>query len=144
MEASIVHLCTRKWNRQSCGYHRRIPIIVIPGKILARIFFNRWPLPRKWVWLLEGLWNCQHDAVCYTATPGRVSTTELKFLHNVCRPDKGLWHRLLLGSVENRGNFGCPDKFNSIVRHFHDDMLALKHFQSPTDSSKAVSLPPHC
>ena len=32
-----------------------IPLIVIPGKILARIFFNRWPLPRKRVWLLKGL-----------------------------------------------------------------------------------------
>ena len=26
--------------------------------------------------------------------------------------------------MENRGNFGCPDTFNSMVRHFHDDMLA--------------------
>ena len=75
MEASIVHLYKWKWNRQSCGNHGGIPLIVIAGKILAGILFNQWPLPRECVWLLEGLWNCQHGVVCCTATPAKVSRT---------------------------------------------------------------------
>ncbi|KAI8501811.1 hypothetical protein Bbelb_202230 [Branchiostoma belcheri] len=40
-DASIVHLYKRKGNRQSCDNHRGISLLVIAGKILARVLLNR-------------------------------------------------------------------------------------------------------
>ena len=40
-DASIVHLYKRKGNRWSCDNHRGISLLVIAGKILARVLLNR-------------------------------------------------------------------------------------------------------
>nr|VZH92148.1 unnamed protein product [Spirometra erinaceieuropaei] len=40
-DATIVHLCKRKGNRQVCDNHRGISLLNIAGKIFARILLNR-------------------------------------------------------------------------------------------------------
>ena len=40
-DATVVHIYKRKGNRQSCDNHRRIFLLCIEGKILARVLLNR-------------------------------------------------------------------------------------------------------
>ena len=129
-DASIVHLYKRKGNRQSCDNHRGISLLSIAGKILARVLLNRLIdhledglLPESQCGFRQGRSTadmifaarqlqekCQEQNVSLYTT--FVDLT--KAFDTVCR--EGLWGIM--------AKFGCPDKFISLVRQFHDGMQA--------------------
>ena len=66
-DASIVHIYKRKRNRQSCDNHRRISLLSIAGKILARILRYRLTQHLEQGLLLELVWfDC---SVVWRCTP---------------------------------------------------------------------------
>ena len=129
-DASIVHLYKRKGNRQSCDNHRGISLLSIAGKILAKVLLNRLIDHLEDGVLLES--QCgfrpgrstadmifaarQLQEKCQEQNVGLYATfVDLtKAFDTVCR--KGLW--------EIMAKFGCPAKFITMVRQFHDGMQA--------------------
>ncbi|KAJ1135548.1 hypothetical protein NDU88_001987 [Pleurodeles waltl] len=129
-DAAIVHIYKRKGNRQACDNHREISLLVIAGKILARVLLNRLNqhmedghLPESQCGFREGRgivdmifgacqlqekWKEQNRDV-YTTF---VDLT--KAFDTVSR--EGLWQIM--------GRFGCLGKSISMVRPFHNSMLA--------------------
>ena len=153
-DASIIHLYKR--NRQTCENHRGISFLSIAGKILARVLLNRLIEHLENDLLLES--QCgfrknrgtidmvfaarQLQEKCQEQNSDLYSTyVDLtKAFDTVSR--EGLW-RIMAKS-------GCPTKFTTIVRQLHDGMQARVQdcgvqilSQSPTVSSRAVSLPRH-
>lgn len=129
-DASIVHLYKRKGNRQCCDNHRGISLLAIASKILSRVLLNRLTqhledglLPesqcgfRKRRGTVDMIFaarqlqeKCQEQhADLYTTF---VDLT--KAFDTVNR--EGLWRIM--------AKFGCPEKFITMVRQFHDGMLA--------------------
>ena len=126
--ASIVHLYKR--NRQSCDNHGGISLLSIAGKILAKILLNRLIYHLEDGLLPES--QCgfrprrstadmifaarQLQKKCQEQNVGLYTTfVDLtKAFDTVCR--KGLW--------EIMAKFGCPAKFITMVRQFHDGMQA--------------------
>ena len=129
-DATVVHLYKRKGNRQACDNHRGISLLCIAGKVLARILLNRLNehmesglLPESqcgfrkergttdMVFAARKLQEkCQEQNVdLYTTF---VDLT--KAFDTVSR--NGLW------SIMSK--FGCPDRFITMVRQFHDGMQA--------------------
>ena len=129
-DASIVHLYKRKGNRKACDNHRGISLLSIAGKTLARVMLNRLIthlerdlLPESQCGFRSGRSTvdmifavrqlqekCQEQNVdLYTTF---VDLT--KAFDTVCR--EGLWKIM--------AKYGCPDKFISMVRQFHDGMTA--------------------
>ena len=126
----MVHLYKQKGNRQACDNHRGISLLCIAGKVLARIFLNR---------LIEYLENgllresqCglrkergtidmvfaarqlqekyqEQNVDLYTTFVDLTKTFDI-----VSRND--LWNIM--------SKFGCPDRFITLVRQFHDGMQA--------------------
>ena len=129
-DASIIHLYKRKGNRQCCDNHRGISLMSIAGKILARILLNRLTdhlnqglLPESqcgfrkdrgttdMVFAARQLQEkCQEQNVALYST--YVDLT--KAFDTVSRD--GLWKIM--------HKYGCPSKFVSMVRQFHDGMEA--------------------
>lgn len=129
-DASIVHLYKRKGAKTVCDNHRGIALLSVPGKVLAKVLATR-------------LYTCIAEPFLSESQcgfrPGR-SCTDMIFtarqLMEKCREQhiglcavfvdltkafdsvnrEGLWMLL-----EKRG---CPIKFLSIVRAFHDGMCA--------------------
>ena len=129
-DASIVHLYKRKGNRQACDNHRGISLLSIAGKILARVLLNRLIdhledglLPESQCGFRQGRSTVdmifaarQLQEKCQEQNVGLYTTfVDLtKAFDTVCR--EGLW--------EIMAKFGCPAKFISLVRQFHDGMQA--------------------
>ena len=129
-DASIVHLYKNKGNRQFCDNHRGISLLSIAGKILARVLLNRLMshlekgiLPesqcgfRKERGTIDMVFaarqlqeKCQEQNISLYST--FVDLT--KAFDTVSR--EGLWKIM--------AKYGCPEKFISLVRQFHDGMLA--------------------
>ena len=129
-DASIVHLYKKKGNKQSCDNHRGISLLSIAGKLLARVLLNRLIkhleqglLPESQCGFRAGRGTIdmvfaarqlqekaqeQHQAL-YTTF---VDLT--KAFDTVSR--EGLWKIM--------AKFGCPPVFVSMVRQFHDGMMA--------------------
>ena len=130
-DASIVHLCKRKGNRQVCDNHRGISLLCIAGKVLARILLNR---------LIEHLeQGLLPESQCGEGRKAR-GTIDMVFaarqLQEKCQEQNvdlyttfvdltkafdtvsrdGLWKIM--------SKFGCPGKFIQVVRQFHDGMKA--------------------
>jgi hypothetical protein len=129
-DASIVHLYKRKGNRQACDNHRGISLLSIAGKILARLLLNRLTLHLDQGLLPES--QCgfrkergtvdmvfaarQLQEKCQEQNTSLFSTyVDLtKAFDTVSR--EGLWKIM--------AKYGCPKKFITIVRQFHDGMQA--------------------
>ncbi|XP_035692597.1 uncharacterized protein LOC118427066 [Branchiostoma floridae] len=128
-DASIVHLYKRKGNRQSCDNHRGNSLLVIAGKILARVLLDRLiqhmdaHLPESQCGFRKGRGTTdmifaarQLQEKCQEQNRDLYTTfVDLtKAFDNVNR--EGLWKIM--------GKYGCPSKFISMVRQFHDGMQA--------------------
>ena len=129
-DASIIHLYKRKGNRNSCDNHRGISLLSIAGKILARVLLNRLNAHLERGLLPES--QCGFRA-------GR-STTDMIFaarqLQEKCQEQNvGLFTTFVdlqkaFDTVSRGGlwkimaKFGCPAKFITMVRLFHDGMHA--------------------
>ena len=129
-DASIVHLYKRKGNRQACDNHRGISLLSIAGKILARLLLNRLTvhleqdlLPESQCGFRQGRGTVdmifaarQLQEKCQEQNVGLYTTfVDLTKAFDTVSRD-GLW------SIMSK--FGCPDKFITLVRLFHDGMLA--------------------
>ena len=129
-DASIIHLYKRKGNRQACDNHRGISLLSIAGKVLARVLLNRLiehlemgHLPesqcgfRKNRGTIDMVFAArQLQEKCQEQNTDLYSTyVDLtKAFDTVSR--EGLWKIM--------SKYGCPSKFVTIVRQFHDGMLA--------------------
>ena len=129
-DASIVHLYKRKGNKQACDNHRGISLLSIAGKILARILLNRLTahleqglLPesqcgfRKERGTIDMVFAArQLQEKCQEQNTDLFSTyVDLTKAFDTVSRD-GLWKIM--------AKYGCPSKFISIVRQFHDGMQA--------------------
>lgn len=142
-DASIVHLYKRKGNRQSCDNHRGISLLVIAGKILARVLLNR---------LIQHLEDGHLPESQCGFRKGR-GTVDMIFaarqLQEKCQEQyKDLYTTFVdltkaFDTVSREGlwkimrKFGCPDKFISMIRQFHDGMLA----RVPDDGDSSDAFP---
>ena len=129
-DASIVHLYKRKGNRQCCDNHRGISLLCIAGKILARVLLNR---------LITHLENgLLPESQCgFRAGRGTVDMIfAARQLQEKCQEQyQDLYTTFVdltkaFDTVSRQGlwkimaKFGCPSKFITIVRQFHDGMMA--------------------
>ena len=127
-DASLVHIYKRKGNRRCCDNHRGISLLSIAGKILARVLLNR---------LLTHLeTGLLPESQCGFRT-GR-GTVDMIFaarqLQEKCKEQhQDLYTTFVdltkaFDTVSRAGlwkimaKYGCPDKFITIVRAFHDGM----------------------
>ena len=129
-DASAVHLYKRKGNRQACDNHRGISLLCIAGKVLARILLNR---------LIKHLENgLLPESQC--GFRKERETIDIVFaarqLQEKCQEQNvdlyttfvyltkafDTVSRNVLWSIMSK--FGCPDKFITLVRQFHDGMQA--------------------
>ena len=129
--ASIIHLFKRKGNPQLCDNHRGVSLLSIAGKILARVLLNRlnehleqsWPLPESQCGFRKDRGT---NGMVFTARQLQEKCQEqnmdlyiifvdlTKAFDTVSR--EGLWKII--------AKFGCPTKFITMLRQFHDGMLA--------------------
>lgn len=130
-DVSIIHLYKKKGNHQACDNHRGISLLSIAGKVLARLLLNRLNahleeqglLPesqcgfRKERGTIDMVFAArQLQEKCQEQNTDLYSTyVDLtKAFDTVSR--EGLWKIM--------AKYGCPTKFVSIVRQFHDGMHA--------------------
>ena len=129
-DATIVHIYKRKGNKRSCDNHRGISLLLIAGKILARILLNR---------LLEHL-EQGHLPESQCGFRSERGTIDMVFAARQLQEKSMEQHQDLymtfvdltkaFDTVSRDGlwkimsKFGCPDKFVNMVRQFHDGMMA--------------------
>ena len=129
-DALIVHLYKRKGNRQSCDNHRGISLLLIAGKILARILLNRLTthldqglLPesqcgfrknRGTIDMIFAARQIQEKCLEQNAQLYMTFVDLTKAFDTVSR--EGLWKIM--------AKFGCPPVFIEMVKQFHEGMLA--------------------
>ncbi|KAF7252753.1 Craniofacial development protein 2 [Varanus komodoensis] len=129
-DASIVHLCKRKGNRQVCDNPRGISLLSITGKFLARMLLNR--LTDH---LEQGLLP---ETQCGFRKEG--GTMDMIFsaqqLQEKCQEQNRELYTIFVDltkafdTVSCEGlwcimsKFGCPDRFILMVHQFHDGMTA--------------------
>ena len=111
-DASIIHLCKRKGNRQSCENHRGISLLSITGKIL---------LNRLTLHLDQGL----------------LPESQCGFRKEHRTIDMVLAARQLKKNVMSK--YGCPRKFIAMVKQFHDGMQA--RVQDNDETSEPFPVP---
>ena len=140
-DATIIHIQKRKRNQQVCDNHRGISLLSILGKILARILLGRLNNHLKHGLLPESQCGfrkergtvdmvfaarqlqekCQEQNTDHYSTP-----VDLTKAFNIVSRD-GLWRIM--------AKYGCPEKFITIVRQFHDGMYG--RVQDERESSVA-------
>ena len=128
-DATMVHIYKRKGNRQSCDNHRGISLLSIAGKILARVLLNR---------LLQHLeQGLLPESQCgFRAERGTVDMIfAARQLQEKCQEQHSDLYTTFVDltkafdTVSRDGlwkimeKFGCPGKFITIVRQFHDGMM---------------------
>ena len=147
-DATIVVLFKNKGARTDCGNYRGISLLSIAGKILARILLNR---------LVGNISeNNLPEAQC-GFRPGR-STTDMVFavrqVQEKCIEQQMDLYAVFIGLTKafdtvNRealwlilNKLGCPRKFSTLVRLFHDNMkgqvLSNRDFTNSFDISNGV------
>ena len=129
-DASIVHLYKRKGNRTCCDNHRGISLLAVAGKILARIVLNR---------MTEQLINSIYPESQCGFRPGRGTTNMIFAVRQIqekCREQNQDLYMVFVdltkafNTVNHDGlwkilhKLGCPEKFVSLIRSFHEGMLA--------------------
>ena len=128
----IAYLYKKKGNRQCCDNHHDISLLSIAGKILARVFLNRLFVHLELGLLHESqrgyteravtpsTWCSQHVSSRKSVRSNTATSTQPLLTFNTEAFDtvscKGLWKIM--------AKFGCPDMFITLVRSFHDGMLA--------------------
>ena len=128
--ASIIHLYKKKENSQACDNHRGISLLSIAGKIVAKVLLNRLNDHLEQGLLPESQFGFRKDRgtidmvfaarqlqeKCHEQNTDLYSTLVVltKAFDSVSR--NGLWRVMR--------KYGCPDKFITVVRQFHDGMLA--------------------
>ena len=127
-DAFIIHLLKQKGNRQVCDSHRGISLLSIAGKKLARTLLNRLTahleqglLPESQCsfrkhrsttrCFLRGSFKRNAKNKMMTYSP----YVDLTKAFNTASRD-GLWRIM--------AKYGCPGKFITMVRLFHDGMQA--------------------
>ncbi|KAI8513702.1 hypothetical protein Bbelb_080260 [Branchiostoma belcheri] len=129
-DATIIHLYKRKGNRQVCDNHRGISLLSVAGKILARVLLNRLIAHLDQGLLPESQCGFRKDRgtidMVFAARQLQEKCQEqncdlfstyvdlTKAFDSVCR--EGLWKIM--------AKYGCPQKFITLVRQFHDGMQA--------------------
>ncbi|BHF73173.1 hypothetical protein SprV_0401625000 [Sparganum proliferum] len=129
-DATIVHLCKRKRNRQICDNHRGISLLNIAGKIFARIFLNRLNNHLERGLLPESQCGFRRHR----------GTTDMIFadrqLQEKCQEMRTHMYSTFVDltkafdTVNREGlwkimqKFGCPERFTQMVRQLHDGMMA--------------------
>ena len=129
-DAAIIHLYKRKGNRQCCDNHRGISLLSIAGKILAKILLNRLTAHLDQGLLPESQCGFRKDR----------GTTDMVFaarqLQEKCQEQNVSLYSTYVDltkafdTVSRDGlwkimhKYGCPTKFVSMVRQFHDGMEA--------------------
>nr|VZI19096.1 unnamed protein product [Spirometra erinaceieuropaei] len=129
-DAIIVHLHKRKGNRQVCDNHRAISLLIIAGKIFARILLNR--LNNH---LEQGL--LPESQCCFRRHRGTADVTfAARQLQEKCKEMlthqySTFVHLLKTSDTVNREGlwkimqkFGCPERFTQMVRQLYDGMMA--------------------
>nr|VZI25274.1 unnamed protein product [Spirometra erinaceieuropaei] len=129
-EATIVHLYKRKGNRQVCDNHRGISLLNIAGKIFARILLNR--LNNH---LEQGLLpESQCGFRCHRGTTEMIFAA--RHLQEKCQEMRTHLYSTFVdltkafGTMNREGlwkimqKFGCPERFNQMVRQLHDGIMA--------------------
>ena len=130
-DAEIVHLYKNKGDRQVCDNHRGISLLVIAGKLLARILLNRLQdhlsanelIPesqcgfrknRGTADMIFAARQIQEKCIEQNMALYITFVDLTKAFDTVCRD--GLWKIM--------AKFGCAEKFIHMVRQFHDRMQA--------------------
>ena len=128
-DANIVHIYKRKGNCRSCDNHRGISLLSIAGKILARVLLNR---------LLGHLeQDLLPESQCgFRAGRGTVDMIfAARQLQEKCQEQHCDLYTTFVDltkafdTVSREGlwkimeKFGCPEKFTTMVRQFHDGMM---------------------
>ena len=129
-DANIVHLYKRKGNIQACDNHRGISLLSIAGKIFARILLNRLADHLDKGLLPESQCGFRKER----------GTTDMIFAVRQLQEKCQEQHRDLyltfvdltkaFDTVSREGlwkimaKYGCPPKFITMVRQFHDGMQA--------------------
>ena len=129
-DATIVHIYKHKGNRQCCDNHRRISLLSITGKILARILLNclldhleQGLLPkspsgfragRRTTDMIFAAHQLQEKCMEEQCDLYTTFVDLTKAFDTVSRD--GLWKIM--------GKFGCPGTFIAVVRQLHDGVMA--------------------
>ena len=129
-DASIIHLYKNKGEKSSCDNHRGISLLSIAGKILARIILNRiteslldsvapesqcgFRKNRGTVDMVFALRQLQEKCIEQNQDLYVLFVDLTKAFDTVSRP--GLWAIL--------SRLGCPVKFVSMIKAFHEGMMA--------------------
>ena len=129
-DANIIHLYKNKGEKASCDNHRGISLLSIAGKILARIILNRiterlldsvapesqcgFRKNRGTVDMVFALRQLQEKCLEQHQDLYVLFVDLTKAFDTVSRP--GLWAIL--------ARLGCPTKFVTMIRAFHDGMMA--------------------
>ena len=129
-DANIIHIYKRKGSRHLCDNYRGISLLCIAGKILAHVLLNRLTNHLEQGLLPES--QCGFRA--------ERSTTDMIFaarqIQEKCQEKfSNLYITFVdltkaFDTVSREGlwkimrKFGCPPKFITIVRQFHDGMMA--------------------
>ena len=129
-DASIIHLFKRKGNPQLCDNHRRISLLSVAGKVLARVLNNRLNEYLEQSGLLpESQCGFRKDR----GTIDMISTT--RQLQEKCQEQNMDLYMTFVNLTKafdtvSRGGlwkimakFGCPTKFIAMVRQYDDGKL---------------------
>ncbi|KAI8516990.1 hypothetical protein Bbelb_055710 [Branchiostoma belcheri] len=126
-DANIIHLYKNKVDRVSCDNHRGISLLSAAGKVMARIVLNR--ITQH---LLDDESQCG-----FRSNRGNIDMIfTLRQIQEKCREQNQNLYILFVDltkafdTVSREGlwcilsKLGCPSKFVSIIRSFHDGMMA--------------------
>eukprot|EP00745_Piridium_sociabile_P040226 TRINITY_DN767_c0_g1_i3.p1 TRINITY_DN767_c0_g1~~TRINITY_DN767_c0_g1_i3.p1 ORF type:complete len:1045 (-),score=247.16 TRINITY_DN767_c0_g1_i3:182-3316(-) len=129
-DANIVHLYKNKGDRASCDNHRGISLLSIAGKIMARVILNRITSN-----LLDDVVS---ESQCgFRRNRGTIDMIfAIRQIQEKCREQNKHLYVLFVDltkafdTVSREGlwvilsRLGCPPKFITIIRSFHDGMMA--------------------
>ena len=128
-DTSIIHIHKWKWNRQVCDNHRRILLLSILGKILAKVLLNRPNNHLEQELLPEsqccfpnesGSW---HGVYCKTAA--RKCWKQNTYLHSIfVNLTKAFDTVSRDGFSRIMAKYDNPEKFVTFIKQFHDGMHA--------------------
>ena len=149
-DATIIHLFKRKGNPQVCHNHRRISLLSITGKILARVLLNRLNEHLEQSGILpESQCGFRKDRGTIDMTFKARQLQEKYQEQNVDLYMNFVDFTKAFDTVSREGlwkimaKFGCPAKFIAMVRQFHDAMLARvqndREFSDPFPVTNGVT-----
>ena len=146
-DAFIIHIYKRKGNRQACDNNRRISLLSISGKILARVLLNCLNNHLEYGLLPESQCGFRKER----ETVGIVFSA--RQLQEKCQEQNTDLYSTYVDLTKafdmvSRDNlwkimpkYGCLEKFITIFRQFYDGMHAREPFLSQMGLSRDVSWP---